>query len=108
MELDQFLERDIVTFLDAHVVKKISNNVDREEEYGLYLTKDYIKEIEKALDSDELTKAKKLFDELKATYNGLPKSSVERKKIYSMLEAMYTKIEAYVKLKGGAPLAGGP
>jgi tetratricopeptide (TPR) repeat protein len=101
MEFEQYLERDILTFLDSKIYKKENTSVDREEEYGLYLTKDYLKELNYALDNDELTRAKKLFDELKVNYSRLPKSSVERKKIYSLLEKMYEKIQNYVRIKEG-------
>jgi tetratricopeptide (TPR) repeat protein len=99
MEFDQFLEKDILSFLDGKIEHKHKGAVDREEEYGLYLTKDYMKELTSSLDNDELTKAKKLFDELKQTYNNLPKNSLERKKIYTLLEQMYAKIEAYVQMR---------
>jgi tetratricopeptide (TPR) repeat protein len=99
MELDEFLEKDIINFLDARIENKDRSVVDREEEYGLYLNKDYLKELDAALDNDELTRAKKLFDELKDNYNKLPKTSLERKKIYTVLEKMYAKIEAYVDMK---------
>jgi thioredoxin-like negative regulator of GroEL len=101
MELEQYLERDIITFLDSKMDKDEKNVIDREEDYGLYLTRDYLKDISYALDNDELTKAKKLFDELKINYSRLPKNSVERKKIYSILEKMYEKIQNYVKIKEG-------
>ena len=61
MEFEQYLERDIITFLDSKTEKKDSTNIDREEEYGIYLMRDYLKELNYALDNDELTKAKKLF-----------------------------------------------
>ena len=101
MEFEQYLEKDILTFLDSKIARKENTSIDREEEYGLYLTKDYLKELNYALDNDELTRAKKLFDELKATYARLPKNSLERKKIYSLLERMYDKIQNYVRIKEG-------
>jgi TolA-binding protein len=100
MEFEQYLERDILAFLDSKMQHK-NSNIDREEEYGLYLTKDYLKELNYALDNDELTKAKKLFDELKITHSKLPEKSMERKKIYFLLEKMYEKIQDYVKIKEG-------
>ena len=99
MEFEQYLERDILVFLDSKIEHKNTSDIDREEEYGLYLTKDYIKELNYALDNDELTKAKKLFDELKLNYSKLPKNSIESKKMYSLLEKMYEKIQDYVRIK---------
>lgn len=98
MDFEQFLDKDILNFLDSKIEHKGKNLIDREEEYGLYISKDYVKELNTALDNDELTKAKRLFDELKDDYNKLPKNSLERKKIYVVLEQMFAKIEAYVKM----------
>jgi TolA-binding protein len=101
MDLEQYMEREIIIFLDSKIQKKDNVTMDREEEYGLYLTKDYLKELTNALDNDELTKAKKLFDELKSNYSKLPKRSTERKKIYTILEQMFEKIQNYIRIKEG-------
>jgi tetratricopeptide (TPR) repeat protein len=101
MDFEQYLEQDILKFLDGKIQKEETANIDREEEYGLYITRDYLKELNYALDNDELTRAKKLFDELKRSYSKLPKSSFERKKIYTLLEKMYAKIQNYVEIKEG-------
>jgi hypothetical protein len=101
MDFEQYLEKDIITFLDGKIDKKDNVLIDREEEYGVYLTKDYLKELSFALDNDELTRAKKLFDELKITFSRLPKHSVERRKTYALLEKMYEKIQNYVRIKEG-------
>lgn len=101
MELDEFLERDIIHFLEERKEKKVGGpTADREEDYGLYLTKDYLKEVTRALEKDEITSAQKLFDELRTHYETLPKTSLEAKKIYSILEQSYSKINAYTQLKG--------
>src|SRR3989339_1040048 len=102
MELDEFLEKDIIHFLEERKEKKAAAGVDREEDYGLYLTKDYIKEVANALEKDEISIAQKLFDELKIHYDSLPKGSLEEKKIYSMLEQIYSKINSYLQLKGNS------
>lgn len=101
MELDEFLEKDIIHFLEERKEKKTRGpTLDREEDYGLYLTKDYLKEVTRALEKDEITEAQKLFDELRAHYDTLPKTSLEAKKIYSILEQIYSKINAYNQLRG--------
>lgn len=99
MELDQFLEKDVLKFIDSRVTKKSRVSVDREEEYGLYLIKDYHKELRNALENDEIAKAKKLFEELKETYAKLPKNSPEKEKIYGTIEGMYKDIQEYIAMK---------
>jgi len=101
MDFEQYLEKDIITFLDGKIDKKENVLIDREEEYGIYMARDYLKELSYALDNEELTKAKRLFDDLKAKFSLLPKSSLERKKVYALLEKMYDKIQNYVKIKEG-------
>ncbi|HYD03583.1 MAG TPA: hypothetical protein VEC16_04745 [Alphaproteobacteria bacterium] len=101
MDLEQYLEKDILVFLDSKIEVKGVAKKDREEEYGLYNTKDYLKELNIALENDELSKAKKLFDELKNAYSKMPKNSSERKKVYAILEKMYEKIQEYVEIKEG-------
>ena len=98
MELEEFLEKDIMKFLDQRAEKKKEVSPDREEDYGLYLNKDYIKELQKVLEKDQISEAQKLFDELKEHYNILPKESLEARKVYLILEYMYNKIESYLKL----------
>ena len=101
MDIDEFLEKDIIHFLEQRKEKPTAN-ADREEDYGLYLTKDYLKEAANYLNRDELIEAQKLFDELRLHYNSLPKESLESKKVYSMLEQMYTKIDIYLKLRSAS------
>ena len=101
MDLEQFLEKNILMFLDSKIQRSDIAKKDREEEYGLYLTKDYLKELNQALENDELSKAKKLFDELKDRYSKLSKNDPERKKLYEILEKMYEKIQQYVEIKEG-------
>lgn len=101
MELDEFLEKDMLRFLEERKEKNTQDKIiDREEDYGLYLTKDYLKEVTSALESDEITKAQRLFDELRSYYETLPKGSLEAKKVYAILEQVYSKINAYNQLKG--------
>ncbi|MGV8150185.1 MAG: hypothetical protein ACP5NV_00480 [Candidatus Woesearchaeota archaeon] len=102
MELGDFLERDIIHFLEQKREKKQTMLIDREEDYGIYLTKDYLKEVSRLLDKDELTGAQRLFEELREKYFELPKDTLESKNVYAILEQMYAKIDAYVKLRGNA------
>ncbi len=95
MDFEQFLEQDIITFLEGKVEKKEKTNIAREEDYGLYLTKDYVKELEQALANDNMSRAKALFDELKDIYNHY-NQPVGKKKIYLILDEMYAHITHYV------------
>ena len=100
MELEEFLEIDILHFLEHSKEVKAQSYVDKEEDYGVFLNKDFLKELDKAVESDNVAATQKLFDELRDYYNSIPKNSIEEKKVYNVLEQMYNKIDAYIKLKG--------
>jgi len=80
MDLGEFFGKRHDEFPRFQNREEDHNVVDREEEYGLYMNRDYLKELDSALDNDELTKAKKLFDELKNYYNSLPKIASKGKR----------------------------
>ncbi|MBN2422472.1 hypothetical protein JXB41_04555 [Candidatus Woesearchaeota archaeon] len=101
MELEQFIENSIIRFLDT----KIENRPERgkkirEEETGLFdFQKDYVKELNNALEKYNLAKARELFRELKERYKSLPKTDINREKIYSILAEMSTAVKEYVSRK---------
>lgn len=100
MDIEHFLESDIIAFLDTRVEQKGQIGLDREEEFGFYLTRDYMKEVTSALDNDEMTRASKIFNELREHYVTLPQESLEKKKIYALLEQMYGEIKKYADIHG--------
>ena len=101
MELSKFLQQDIMEFLE----KKSSEQREhrgrlRSEEFGLFsIEKDYAKETDQALEEQDYTKAKRIFDELREAYNGLRGDNEKREKIYAILEEVYAKIKEGLKGK---------
>lgn len=98
MELNDYLEQDIIKFLEekANQQKKQLNQI-REEEITLFsIDRDYAEETEQALQEENLMKAKKIFEELRNHYNELPKNSPEKEKVFAVLEEVYGKIKEYL------------
>ena len=101
MDLDKFLEDNIIEFIDNKTDKTKKIDIASEEDYGIYIKKDYIKELTKHLENDELTRAKNLFNELNETYSKLPDNSTIKKTIYEILYQMSEFIKKYIQSKQG-------
>jgi|GEM_PF-7114963 hypothetical protein len=108
MELDKFLEQDIMKFLDIEVqMRKSHISRLREDEFQIFdLNRDYSKEVAQALEMDNVAKAQRTLKEVKDIYNKLAENTEAKKKAYSILEELYKKTKEYVDAqKGSADLA---
>ncbi len=101
MELEKFIENSIIRFLDTKIEHRPERGKKaRDEETGIFdFQKDYVKELKKALEKYNLAKARELFKELKERYKSLPKTDINREKIYSILYEMSTAVKEYVNRK---------
>lgn len=99
MDLSKYLQEQIREFLEEKTKqKKDMLNKIREEEIDVFsIEKDYAKETQKALEENDVKKAKNIFDELRKTYNSLEKDDEKRNKYYAILEEVYVKIDKYLE-----------
>jgi hypothetical protein len=99
MDLDKFIEQDIVDFLESELAKKGSYEEKiREDEYELYhLQKDYSGELDRALAVNDLNKAKLIFDEVKNIFLNTPPNTFEKKRVYKILEELHRKIKNHLE-----------
>ncbi len=97
MDFDKFVERDILEFLDAQAMLIAEKAAGiREEEFDLYeITKDYSKEISEALKSEDLKKAKQIFEDVKNRYQKASDTSLSKKRLYTIMEEIYERIKDY-------------
>lgn len=100
MDLSNFLQKDIIKYLEqiaAHAHRE-DNSSMRSEELSLFNEdRDYAKETSEALEQNNLTKAKSIFDELCSLFNKHNDNDEEREKIYSILDEVYKKIVENLK-----------
>lgn len=96
--IEELLQDEAIRFLDTHLSKKQDRHpVARFEEQSLFdLKKDYEKEVEDALEKDDLRRAKKLFDELRQNYAKLKYSDVGKAKFFRILDNIHLKIKKYL------------
>jgi hypothetical protein len=103
MDLDKFIEKDMMEFLDKQAMLVAEKAAGlREEEFDLYeITKDYTKEISEALKDGDLKKAQKTFDDVKNRYLRAPDVSLSKKRLYAIMEEIYERIKDYESKEEG-------
>lgn len=96
--IEELFEEDIQRFLDERIgfVAEKRKVIRAEEQNVFSLQKDYVKEVEKALEKNNVDKAKKLFEELKSHYVKLKYSDIDKAKIFRTLDAVHLKIKNYL------------
>ncbi|MFH1212401.1 MAG: hypothetical protein V1659_05765 [Candidatus Woesearchaeota archaeon] len=101
MELNKFIEDDMIAFLDREVEKRGDSTFIREDEFNIFnLQKDYVKEIDELLKSNNVRAAKQLFEELEQMYAGAGNAS-EKKKIKTILCEVYDQLKNHVNTISG-------
>jgi len=97
--IEELLAQDIVRFLDEHNNKPMDRRkMIRDEEQSIFaLQKDYPKDVQKALEKDDLIQAKKIFDELKDKYAKIPYHDANKKKTFTILEEVHAQIKVYLQ-----------
>jgi len=97
MDFDKFLEKDIIEFLDEQAMLVAEKAAGlREEEFDMYeITQDYSKEINEALKERDLRKAQKVFEDVKNRYLKAPENSLNKKRLYIIMEEIYERIKDY-------------
>lgn len=87
MDLTEFLEIDILKFLDSKSqIEEKPVNLARERDEQIFSTRDYEKEINEALEKGDYAKAKDILRILKKEYGKLSRSSPKRKMLDDLIE----------------------
>jgi len=97
MDIDHFLEKDIIEYLEKKSLEKQERRAEFDElesEKSFSPKKDYQFLLQQALDNDELVSAKNVFSEAQ---NQLKQATTEKDKqgYNDLVEDMYTKIQAH-------------
>ncbi len=100
MELEQFIEQDIIAFLDEKLhtqevpIKNEPPKTIAPEEAGLYEpTRDYEGELEAAIRDINRAKAQQLLTDLKKEHDGYPPDAPERLERQHLLERLYRRFQ---------------
>jgi len=103
MELEKFIAEDMIAFLDRKLheratkqdkPKAVQKAVVAPEEVGLYSpTKDFEKEMAKAIQDANRAKAQKLLDELKQQHDSFPADAPERLERKRLMEQLYRRFQ---------------
>jgi len=103
MDFGKFIEKDIIEFLDEQAGKVAEKSAAmREEEFSMFeITKDFSKEIDESLKKGDLKKAQAVFNEVKGRYEKAPDGSLNKKRLYIILEELYERIKDYESQEEG-------
>ncbi|MBU0665947.1 MAG: hypothetical protein KKC26_01160, partial [Nanoarchaeota archaeon] len=106
MDLNLFLEKDIIEFLEKEENKRRNRMEEVEdEEFDFFnIQKDYYKRLIRALDQNDVEKAKEIFDDVKKKHEEA-KNELEKKQLYTLLDDIYMEIKKHTdKTKNDAEL----
>ena len=103
--LEEFVVKDIILFLNEYQVKIHEAETPREEEVPLlYTGTDFRKDLEVALASNDLNKAKSIFESCKASY--MKASGEKKQQTFKTLNELYSRIKEYLKSRKKQSLEG--
>ncbi len=97
MDIEEFIELDILAFLDTEAQEPQSAPRPKgtDEESG-FITRDYEKEFFAALDDGSLTKAKRVLHDLKQRFDESPAGTSEREQLKALLTDLYEKFKDHL------------
>jgi len=113
MELEQFIEQDIITFLDeklhstdSAVKQKSVAPIIAPEDVGLYSpTRDYQAELAEAIRDVNRARAQRILSDLKQEYDSFPPDAPERLERQRLLERLYRRFQEAFSSQGSLPAA---
>ncbi|NJL43890.1 MAG: hypothetical protein HC945_01010 [Nitrosarchaeum sp.] len=100
MDLQQFLHEDILAYLERQeAILSAQNRGSKiramDDEFGLFIQRDYSKELTDALDVNNKELAKKIFIEAEESFERAPEGSNEREALRRILEELAIKIRLF-------------
>ncbi len=97
MNLEEWIQNDMVQFIKKNEPKKIQKTSIRHEDLAIFEKVDFEKRIARALEQQRYTEAKATFTELKNAFLSIPKDHYqERVHLYRVMQRCYRKIYDYV------------
>ncbi len=90
MDIEEFIEQDILVFLDQRLDQKIEDEkLQSMRVESVYLTRDYEDELYQALEKDNVTLAKHVLHDLKEKFDQIPSTSPDKKHVKALLAHLY-------------------
>ena len=91
-ELDTFLEMDIARYLENQLAPPADEGARPVPDVPVvFLTRDYERELNEALDADEISRAKRVLHDLKERFDEAPDGTAEKNQIKTLLIALYER-----------------
>jgi hypothetical protein len=102
MEIEEFINQDVLVFLDEALDKANTAGKPAETpvEDSAYIIRDYEKELTQALDKNHLLEAKRILYALKDEFDGSPAGSPAKKQLKELLIMLYERFKTHVDARG--------
>jgi len=102
MELHDFLEEDILLFLDRKLIEegpaseRNAPAMRDDEVAAVFLSRDYERELFDALRAHDLSRAKRILHGVKDDFASYPEDSLERRQLKVLLHSLYEKFKEFL------------
>jgi hypothetical protein len=96
MEIGEFIEQDILIFLDDRVDSEKAPERNIPIASTLYLTRDYEKELNQAIAQNQPATAKDVLHALKEQFDAAPQGSPEKEQLKALLTSLYEKFKDFL------------
>jgi hypothetical protein len=96
MEIEEFIEQDILIYLDEILERVRAPDKRAAAESAIYLTRDYEKELFAALDKRDIPQAKKVLHALKEQFDQCPAGTQDKEQLRMLLLELYRKFKEHV------------
>ncbi|MBR9700622.1 hypothetical protein GOV11_02035 [Candidatus Woesearchaeota archaeon] len=103
MEIEEFIEQDIMNFLDTSLDKastaKAAHAAVRFQ--SIYLTRDFEEELLAALDDGNLIHAKRVLHDLRKKFDEIPDGTEDKQQVKALLSDLYERFRDFVDQRYG-------
>jgi len=95
MEINEFIEQDILVFLDERLDKAEAATAMRKASFTstVFIIRDYEKELNAALDKQDLVEAKKVLAALKQQFDECPTGTQDKQQLKALLIMLYDRFK---------------
>ena len=98
MEVEEFIEQDILVFLDKRLEEGTKSDVSSQamRVQSVYLSRDYEEELTAALQDDNIARAKKVLHDLKKKFDTIPPGTPDKQDVKILLAELYERFRKHV------------
>jgi len=94
MDIDEFIQQDVLVFLDQKLEQPQKRRVMDDD---MYVSRDFEEDLLNALDSSNIMGAKRVLHDLKQKFDEIPNGTPEKDQMKYLLQSLYEKFREHVE-----------